>query len=279
MVDNLPVRSHVHKGLTIEGYSRGAVQSYWRCPELRVAFDLGGCPWSFTGTPTFFVSHAHLDHLAALPTIVARRRMMKMPPPTIYMPAEEVELSQRLLQTWQRLDRGKMVCTIVGVNPGDEYELSREHTVTVFKTTHSIPSVGYVIWERKKKLKAELIGRSQDEIRDLKLSGIEVDQEVKVPLLCYAGDTTPEGLDAYEPVYQAKILITEMTFFRPEHQPTKVHKFGHTHLYDIIFRSEKFKNELIILGHFSTRYQESQFRNLIADKFPPSLRDRVLLWL
>ena len=86
MVNNMPVKTLVHKDLTIEGYSRAAVQTYWRIPELKIGFDLGGQPWSFMGTGTWFVSHAHLDHLAALPVYVARRRMMKMEPPTIYLP-------------------------------------------------------------------------------------------------------------------------------------------------------------------------------------------------
>ena len=62
------------------------MQSYWRIPELKLGFDLGAQPWDFIGTPTWFVSHTHLDHVAALPVYVARRRMMKMEPPTIYLP-------------------------------------------------------------------------------------------------------------------------------------------------------------------------------------------------
>ena len=42
MIDNLPLRTHHHRGLTIEGYSRAAVQTYWRIPELKIGFDLGG---------------------------------------------------------------------------------------------------------------------------------------------------------------------------------------------------------------------------------------------
>src|SRR5665213_3099499 len=71
VVDNMPVKTLVHKDLTIEGYSRAAVQTYWRIPELKIGFDLGGQPWSFMGTNTWFVSHSHLDHLAALPVYVA----------------------------------------------------------------------------------------------------------------------------------------------------------------------------------------------------------------
>jgi hypothetical protein len=107
-VDNAPVRTLVHKGMTLEGYSRAAVQTYWRIPEMRLGFDLGAQPWSFMATPHWFVSHTHLDHLAALPVYVARRRMMKMEPPTIYLPAVAVDDVDRLLKAFQRLDRGRM---------------------------------------------------------------------------------------------------------------------------------------------------------------------------
>ncbi len=117
-VDNAPVRTMVHKGLTLEGYSRAAVQTYWRVPELKLGFDLGGQPWSFMSTPNWFVSHTHLDHIAALPVYVARRRMMKMEPPTIYLPSEAVEGVEQLLRAFQKLDRGRMPAKLVGVKAG-----------------------------------------------------------------------------------------------------------------------------------------------------------------
>ena len=279
MIENLPVRTLAFKGLTIEGYSRAAVQSYWRVQELKIGFELGGSPWSFTGTQTIFVTHSHLDHLAAIPVYVSRRRMMKMEPPRIYLPAESVENVQRMLHIWQRLDRGRMVVDLVGVKAGDEVELSREHVVTAFPTKHTVPSLGYVVWDRRKKLKPEYQGKTGDEIRELRLSGAEVTQEVRVPLLCYVGDSAPAGLDAYPPLYDATILITEMTFFRPEHRKEKIHKFGHTHLDDIIERADRFHNELIILSHFSTRYHERQIRNAVERRMPAALAERVHLWM
>ena len=279
MIDNLPLRTHVHRGLTIEGYSRAAVQSYWRIPELKLGFDLGGSPWSFMGTNTFFISHGHLDHMAALPVFVARRRMMKMEPPTIYVPAEIHDQVWKMLNAWRQLDRGRMICNLVPASPGDEFELSRERVVTVFDTVHTVPSVGYVVWDRRRKLKDELVGTDEDEIRRRRLGGEEVTREVRVPLVCYCGDTAPGGLDNYEPVYQSRVLITEMTFYRPDHRKEKIHKFGHTHLDDIIERAERFENELIILAHFSTRYQENQVRREVQKRLPEILRERVELWV
>src|SRR5579862_6491530 len=108
MVDNAPFLTHHHGGLTIEGYSRAAVQSYWRIPELKIGFDLGAQPWDFMGTPTWLITHTHLDHIAALPVYVARRRMMRMEPPTIYVPAGSVDAIEQLLRAFQKLDRGAM---------------------------------------------------------------------------------------------------------------------------------------------------------------------------
>ena len=279
MVDNAPILTHQHGGLTIEGYSRAAVQSYWRIPELKIGFDLGAQPWDFIGTPTWLLTHTHLDHVAALPVYVARRRMMKMEPPTIYLPEQPLEDVRRLLLIMQRLDRGRMPCNLQGVVPGQEIELSREHVVTVFGTTHTIPSVGYVVWERRNKLKEEYHGLTGDKIRDLRMSGVQVTREVRTPLVAYTGDTSPAGLDSCPAAFEAKILITELSFIRPNHRREKIHKFGHMHLDDILERAARFQNELIIFAHFSTRYHPQEVRRVMEAKLPTGLRERIKVWI
>jgi ribonuclease Z len=278
-VDNAPLRMHRHGGLTIEGYSRAAVQSYWRIVELKLGFDLGAQPWDFMGTPTWFVTHCHLDHVAALPVYVARRRMMRMEPPTLYLPAPAVEDVRKLLLITQRLDRGRMHCELKGLAPGDEVALSREHVVSTFATAHTVPSLGYVVWERRNKLKPEYMGLPGDQIRDLRLSGVAVTAEFRTPILAYTGDTNPAGLDGCPAAFEAKVLITEMSFIRPNHRREKIHKFGHMHLDDFLERAEMFHNELIICGHFSTRYHPDEVRRYVAAKLPPSLKERLLLWI
>lgn len=278
-VDNAPVRTIVHRGLTVEGYSRAAVQTYWRVPELKIGFDLGAQPWSFMATPTWFVSHAHLDHIAALPVYVARRRMMKMEPPTIYLPSVAVEGVEMLLRAFQRLDRGRMPVTLLPLEPDQEVELSRELVAKAFATKHTVPSLGYLIWERRKKLKPEYQALTGEQIRDLRLSGTEVSAELRIPKIAYLGDTSPAGLDAFPEIYRAEILILEMTFVAPGERASVIHKFGHTHLDDIIERADRFENELIIASHFSTRLHPDQIQRIVEKRLPDSLRGRLKVWL
>jgi ribonuclease Z len=190
-----------------------------------------------------------------------------------------VEPVDRMLKAWQRLDRGRMICQLIGVTDGQQIELSRDHVVTVFRTTHTVPSVGYVVWQRRRKLKPEYQGMTGDQIRELRLSGTDVTHELRTPFVCYTGDTSPAGLDAYLPAFQAKILIIELTFFRPDHRREKIHKFGHLHLDDFLERADRFQNELIIAMHFSTRYPTHQIEKSVMKRLPPQLRERVKLWL
>jgi ribonuclease Z len=279
MIENAPIQTLRHEGLTIEGYSRAAVQTYWRIPELKLGFDLGAQPWSFMGTETWFVSHGHLDHIAALPVYVARRRMMKMEPPTIYLPAHMLEPCQRIMRLFHRMDRGRMPCELKPVEPGDQIELSRELVVSASALQHTVPALGYVVWERRHKLKSQYRELSGEEIRDIRLGGQEVTDEYRQPLLAYAGDTAPAGLDNCPAMYEAKILICEMTFVSPEHRKEKIHKFGHMHLDDFVERRERFQNEVIIAAHLSTRYHEKSVRSLVKKALPDMLGGRLMLWL
>ncbi len=277
--DHLPYAFR-HGGLTIEGYSRAAVQTFWRIPELKLGFDLGWQPWEYMGTPRWFISHTHMDHCLALPAYVVRRRMMRMTPPTIYVPRCSVADVQRLLDVYARLDRGKgLPCSLVGVEEGMELELSRELVVSVVKTYHSIPSVGYIVWERRKKLRPEYTRLSGPELCALKEKGVEITYEIRSPRVAYLGDSSVRGLDANPEMYEADILITEVTFAAPDPTPEKAYRYGHVHFDDIAARRDRFKNQVIIAGHFSTRITDRMIRRFIHKKCPDLLDGRLKIWL
>ena len=278
MLKNVPVQKLRHGELTIEGYSRAAVQTYWRIAELKIGFDLGAHPWDFMGTPTWLISHVHLDHIAALPLYVARRRLMKMAPPRIFLPEYSIDHVRQMLRSFEKLDRGRLPCELIGVNEGQEYELSRELVIRVLKTHHTVPSVGYVIFDRRYKLKAEYSDLSGEQIRDLRQAGKEVTEEKRVPLVGFTGDTSPRGLDDNPLFYETKILITELTFVAPDHRKQLIHKHGHMHLDDFVERQSCFQNEIVIAGHLSTRYSRQQAERLVRKKLPDLIGNRLYLW-
>ena len=205
--------------------------------------------------------------------------MMLLAPPTVYLPEESVDTVRQLLAVYTRLDRGKLQCNLVGLKSGDVIELSRELVVSVHRTYHTLPSLGYIVWERRKKLKPEYLTLAGEEIRDLKNSGVEISYEIKLPRVAYLGDSTCRGLDENPEMYEADVLITELTFVAPEHRREAIQKFGHIHLDDLKKRRPKFKNQLIIASHFSSRYHEREIEQAVRKQIPDFFDDRLMLWM
>ena len=162
--------------------------------------------------------------------------MMKMEPPAIYVPAESLDDVKKLMLIMQRLDRGRQIADVRGLSAGQEIELGRNHVAGVFDMVHTIPSRGLLVWERRHKLKEEFVGLPGEKIKELRLSGVAVTREMRIPLVAYTGDTAPAGLDNNPAFFDAKILITELSFIRASHRRDKIHKFGHMHLDDFVER-------------------------------------------
>lgn len=278
-MQDLPYYSLKHRDYTIEGYSRGAVQTYWRIPELHLGFDLGAQPWAFMGTPNWIVSHPHMDHLAALSQYITRRRMMKMSPPTIYLPSEAIVPAKQLLFQWQRLDRGALPCELVPIDPGMEIAISRNVLVKTFAAKHSIDALSFIVYQVKTKLKPEYLDLSGEQIRDLRLSGAEITYEVRTPLVAYTGDTRLDVLLSHPDFLSAQVLIAEMTFISLEHSLNEIHKFGHSDLADFVELKDQFKNEVVIASHFSMRYSDKQIERQVDKYLPGRLDGRLKLFM
>lgn len=278
-IDNARYGSLAMGGLTLQGYSRAGIQNYWRIPELRIGFDLALLPWSFTETSPWFLTHAHLDHFPALPTLIARRKMMGLTPPTVYVPAEIVDDVRELLRCWERLDRGIQECELIGMRPGDAVELPSKHWVRAFATTHTVPSRGYVIEEVRRKLRAEYQRLSGEAIRDLRARGIEVSDTIRVPIFAYTGDTSDEVFEANPFLFETRVLLIEMTFLNESPSPSTAHRHGHLHLQDFLDRRERFQNEILIPTHFSSRYSLEVIRGLLSLNLPEDLRRRMRPWI
>jgi hypothetical protein len=72
------------------------------------------------------------------------------------------------------------VKTVSPVQPGDEVALKAGYFVKAFRTVHVVPSQGYIVYHRKRKLKPEYQGCSQQQIIDAKKSGADINDVVEV---------------------------------------------------------------------------------------------------
>ena len=51
------------------------------------------------------------------------------------------------------------------------------------------------------------------------------------------------------------------------------------HLDDFVERAGRFRNELIVAAHFSTRYHPNEVRKLLENKLPAELKAKMKLWV
>lgn len=264
------------EGYPIEGISIGGHETCVIFPTLKLVFDIGRCPQRAVSQEFLFITHGHMDHIGGLPMFVATRGLYRMKPPTIFIPTCIKENVEKLFEAHRAMDQSELNHNLVGLNVGEEYQLRNGLKVKAFQTYHGVPSQGYVIFSTKQKLKLEYTGRSQNEIRNLKLSGVEVTYPITTPEIAFTGDTMSDFISDPDngDVLKARVLVVESTFVDDAMTIENARDYGHTHLYEIARHAEKFENKAILLIHFSARYRVEDIETAIS-KLPPPLSGRV----
>lgn len=264
------------EGYRIEGLSIGGQETCVIFPSLKLAFDIGRCPQRAIAQDFLFISHAHMDHIGGLPMYVATRGLFSMKPPTIFVPKSIQENVQKLLDVHRAMDQSELKLTLIALDVGEEYNLRKDLKVKAFKTYHVIPSQGYVIYSVKQKLKPEYVGRPGNELKDLRLSGVEITNTITSPEIAFTGDTMADFIvdPANVDVLRAKILVMECTFLENSIAVEHAREYGHTHLAEVVKYAEMFQNKAILLIHFSARYQVDEIEAALS-KLPASFANRV----
>ncbi|XP_048443838.1 tRNase Z TRZ1-like [Pyrus x bretschneideri] len=269
------------RGLTIEGYpieglSIGGHETCIIFPTLNLSFDIGRCPQRAISQEFLFISHAHMDHIGGLPMYVAMRGLYSMKPPTIIVPKGIKELVEQLFEEHRKMDQSELKHNLIGLDVGEEFSMRRDLNVKAFRTSHGIPSQGYVVYSVKQKLKQEYICLSGNEIKTLKSSGVEITNTLTEPQVAFTGDTTLDFItdSSNIDVLKAKILVAESTFLDDSVEVEHARDYGHIHLSEIISQAEKFVNRAILLIHFSARYTVQEIEQAVS-ALPPPLAGRV----
>ncbi len=263
-----------HDGLSIEGKSIAGNETYFRVRELGIALDIGRCPDFLVGVRDVFITHAHVDHALGIPFHAAQRKLQKLSPSRIHVPAESMSGFQALVRAHEALQQTKYHLELVGVSVGDELELRRDAVVRAHGATHSIPARAWEVLERRETLRAELAGLEGAEIRNRREAGEKVTDQRLMSRLFYTGDTDRLILERGGALFESRILMIECSFTADGDQD-RAAQYRHIHLDDLFEFSDQFENEVICLTHFSLRDRPREIVERVARRCPARLRDRL----
>lgn len=264
-------------GIDIEAISVGGLETCIEVPGWGLCFDIGRCPSTAVRRERVLVTHAHMDHAGGLAYHAATRDLMGMKPPTYWVPRENHADFLALFDVWRRLDRSDLPCNIVPVGPGERVALDASCSFLPFRSPHRVHCQGYALIRRRPRLRADLVGQPQAEIRRRRLAGEAVSEDADVVELAFTGDTLIEVVEREPMVRTAKVLVMEVTFLDERVPVEACRGKGHVHLDEVIARADLFENEHILFTHLSQRYSAADAARILDRRLPASLRARVTL--
>ncbi|KAI0501705.1 hypothetical protein KFK09_016650 [Dendrobium nobile] len=228
-------------------------------------------------TDYFIANYGKSILLGGLPMYVATRSLYSLKPPTVFIPPCLKENVEKLFEIHRAMSHDELKLNLVALDVGETYEMRNDIVVRPFRTSHVIPSQGYVIYSIRRKLKKQYTHLKGTQIKKLKLSGVEITDTILSPEVAFTGDTTsdfisePRNSDAL----RAKVLITEATFLDDEFDIEHARLHGHMHLREILEHAQWFRNKAILLTHFSSRYKVEDIRQAIL-KLQPKVSAKVV---
>ena len=262
--------------IEVSGISIAGLETCIDLPEWKLCFDLGRAQYFALARPTVLFTHPHMDHLGAIAWHCATRAMRGMRPPTYVIGREYAPALLRLFEAWRELDRSQMPHTLVELGPGEEFDLGFQRVARPFRSFHRVPCQGYVVSERRQKLRPEFRDLPGPEIARRRAAGESgLFEERETALLAFCGDTLIDVLEREEVLRRVKVLVLECSFVDGQVSVEEARAMGHVHLDEIVERAELFQNEAVLLTHFSERYTSAEIVAALDAKVPPALRAKV----
>lgn len=267
-----------YDGMNLRGLSLSGIRTAISLPDLSLTFDVAqGYPF-LLHLKQFFISHGHLDHAAGIPYIISQKAMNHQEAPKFYMPPSLIEPMDRIMKTWQEIEKHEYKYEFHPVAADLEIPVKGNYFIKAFPTQHRIDSFGYTLFESSKKLSRKYYGRTQHELIQLKAEGHQLNELVHTPLVSFTGDTQIEFLESRPWVKKSKILLLEATYLDDKKSIKHARTWGHTHWHEIIPHLDEIESEKIVLIHVSSRYTWEEAQRILKESVPEKHRDRVELF-
>jgi ribonuclease Z len=276
---------------TLQGFSISGLATYLQVKDLDVVFDLGECPLSAVPLRHVFLTHAHGDHARCVLRHRALRGMLGLPgEATYFMPARIVDAFDRVCRAdaaFEGVSDDDYVGPDVRGLSGDRQLVAlpwrKDLFVSPFDVEHrGVPSLGYTLKERRRKLKDEHKDKAGKDIAALRKGGVEVNDVVDVPLLTFIGDCEGRSLVEQAHIWDSAVVVIEATFVDVGEEEMAKDK-GHTHLSEIgrVLRDlgQERLPERIVLKHFSMKVTREALDAALQREIPAFALPRVSLLL
>lgn len=262
--------------MSIEGHSVAGEETWFRVHPPGLAFDVGRGVPAQAGSRELFVSHGHLDHALGVPYVLSQRTLHHQAPTRVFCPRAVAGALGEFVAAAERLERVEYRYEIVGLGPGDRVEVGRDLAIEAFATDHVVPSLGFHLLRRRRRLKEEFRALSGPELARLRSRWVEIDHESEEIWLSYCGDTGPGIWKLAPRLPESRLLMIECTFLGDEvRQHGSAYK--HLHFDDLVeHESHLERHEAIILHHLSRRHSIALLRREVETKLP-RLASRVHL--
>ncbi len=257
----------------IRGFSKAMYSTWVFYRPARALFDAGEGVATALGNFVFaveqvFLSHGHYDHVGGIAGfILARAAAMgeKTKPLDIHYPEGDglVEMARDYARRIGRNVQYPLAWKPIGAGARVPVSgASGAWAIRAFRTNHvrGTLTLGYALDETRRRLRPELQGLPEEEIKKRARSGGRdaVTEEYRRTLLAYTGDAMP--VDPAD-VRGAVVLMHDATFLDGKDRETKTHATVEEAL-DVARTAEV---ETLLLYHVSTRYRRREIESGIRD--------------
>jgi ribonuclease Z len=255
------------------GFSRGLYSNWlWHKP-LRLVVDAGeglqlGLGSKVLSPTHLLLTHGHADHVLGLPGFVAARRFGMGDPekPLVIVYPDQARGVEAARTTVERhWPHEPFPLEWIPASAGFEMPLGKNRLVRAFPTAHPSADValGYLVVERRRRLRAEHAGLADEEIRRLvrEIGRERLLEPYEQILFAHTGDTMPLDPGLFR---DADLVVHDATFLVEADRRVLIHATTE----EALATARDAGVRTLVLHHLSVRYDR--------DEAIPALRRQIV---